>query len=245
MNLLWNNPVLTAAAMIPAIFLMVKIYQADKLEKEPMGLLISLVLIGVLATVFAGLAEALGDAVIGFFFLEDSIIYCLLFYFGVVATAEEGAKYILLKKCSWKTPAFDYQFDGIVYAVFVSLGFALWENVGYVFAYGLEVALLRALTAIPGHACFGVFMGAWYGLAKRYDLQGNEAKSSFYRKLAFGMPVMAHGTYDFLASVDIGLAAIGFYIFLIAMFVTAFRFVKRLSAKDRRIANDEYDGFYE
>jgi len=224
---------------------MIKIYQADHLEKEPVSLLISLILLGILSTIFAAVSEMIGDAFIGSFFSEDSFLYCLIFYFGVVAIAEEGAKYALLKKRTWRSPKFDYQFDGIVYAVFVSLGFALWENLGYVSYYGLEVALLRAVSAVPGHACFGVFMGAWYGLAKKYDLQGNQSKSSFYRKLAFFMPVLTHGTYDFLASLPYEWSSIAFYAFLIAMFVVAFRCVKKLSARDRRIAvSDDYKILY-
>ena len=93
-------------------------------------------------------------------------------YFGVVAFSEEGAKYFLLKRRTWNSAAFNCQFDGVVYAVFVSLGFALWENISYVLMYGLSTALVRAVTAVPGHACFGVFMGVWYGLAKR--LHGRE-----------------------------------------------------------------------
>ena len=46
----YTNPILIAAAVIPAIFLLVHVYRADKLEKEPAPLLISLVLYGVLSS---------------------------------------------------------------------------------------------------------------------------------------------------------------------------------------------------
>ena len=47
----------------------------------------------------------------------------------------------------------------MVYAVFVSLGFAAFENVQYVFHYGLSVALPRALwagylSAVALHGCY-------------------------------------------------------------------------------------------
>ena len=64
-------------------------------------------------------------------------------YFVVVAISEEGFKYVLLKKRTWKSREFNCEFDGVVYAVFVSLGFALWENIFYVLSYGFATAVAR------------------------------------------------------------------------------------------------------
>ena len=107
------------------------------------------------------------------------MIYDALLYFGVVAVSEEGFKFLLLHRRTWRESEFDCCFDGVVYAVFLSLGFALWENIRYVLAYGFATAVARALTAVPGHACFGVFMGAWYGAARREAaLAGNGRRAS-------------------------------------------------------------------
>ena len=167
MVLLYLHRVLIPAAVIPAIFLLVKIYRADRREKEPPQLLTSLVFCGILATAIALVAEKVGFWLLGCVWSENSLIYQLIEYFVIVAFAEEGAKYYLLKKRTWMTPAFNFTFDGVVYAAFVSLGFALWENISYVTSYGLDVAVIRAVTAIPGHACFGVFIGEFYGAAKK------------------------------------------------------------------------------
>ena len=51
------KPVLIAAAVIPAIYLLIKVYRADHLEKEPFGLLLSLVLLGIVATGLAANTE--------------------------------------------------------------------------------------------------------------------------------------------------------------------------------------------
>ena len=174
----YTNPILIAAAVIPAVFLLVHVYRADKLEKEPAPLLISLVLYGIAATFIALLLERFGSWLLGRYFPENSTPYNVLMYFGVVAFSEEGAKYFLLKRRTWNSAAFNCQFDGVVYAVFVSLGFALWENISYVLMYGLSTALVRAVTAVPGHACFGVFMGVWYGLAKRLTDRERTARPS-------------------------------------------------------------------
>ena len=94
----YTNPILIAAAVIPAIFLLVHVYRADKLEKEPAPLLISLVLYGIAATFIALLLERFGSWLLGRYFPEDSTPYNVLMYFGVVAFSEEGAKYFLLKR---------------------------------------------------------------------------------------------------------------------------------------------------
>ena len=227
-----TNPILIAAAAIPAIILLNYVYRKDRLEKESPRLLISLVILGVVSTALAVVAERAGSFVLGLWLTEGSIGYNVLMYFGVVACAEEGAKYILLKRKTWQSPEFNCQFDGVVYAVFVSLGFALWENLGYVAAYGLSTALIRAITAVPGHACFGVFMGAWYGMAKRHEKEGDSAKSARCRRLAFVVPALIHGTYDFIATLDAMLSALVFLAFVAFLFFSALARIRKISDED-------------
>ena len=227
-----TNPILIAAAVIPAVILLRYIYRKDRLEKEPPRLLIALVALGVVSTALAVVAERIGSFVLSLVLTEGSLLYNILMYFGVVACAEEGAKYILLKKKTWTSPEFNCQFDGVVYAVFVSLGFALWENLGYVAAYGLSTALVRALTAVPGHACFGVFMGAWYGMAKRYESEGNTEKSRHCRRLAVLVPALIHGAYDFIATLDAMLSALVFLAFVVFLFFSALGRIRKLSDSD-------------
>ena len=112
MVLLYLHRVLIPAAVIPAIFLLVKIYRADRREKEPPQLLTSLVFCGILATI-ALVAEKVGFWLLGCVWPENSLIYQLIEYFVIVAFAEEGAKYYLLKKRTWMTPAFNFTFDGV------------------------------------------------------------------------------------------------------------------------------------
>ena len=229
------NPILIAAAVIPAIFLLVKVEKADRLEKESPRLLLSLVLFGIVATAVAFLGEWAGMALLNKLFPEGGTLYSILLFFGVVAFSEEGAKYVLLKRRTWKEPEFNCQFDGVVYGVFVSLGFALWENINYVLSLGLSTALIRAVTAIPGHACFGVFMGTWYGMAKRRAAAGDEEGSKRMRTRALLVPALLHGFYDFSASAESDTMSIVFLVFVVLMFVTAYRLVKHVSANDSYI----------
>lgn len=228
-----TNPVLIAAAVIPAILLLRRIYRADRLEKEPISLILKLVLQGIFATILAMGAEVVGRSVLTLFLRSNSILYRLVFYFGVVGLAEEGSKYILMKRNTWRSRDFNCQFDGVVYAVTVSLGFALWENIGYVARYGLANALVRAVTAVPGHACFGVFMGCFYGMAKRYQQMGRQEQSRKYQYLSLLVPTALHGCYDFIASSG-GISLI-FVAFVVLIFIGASRLTKKLSREDRYI----------
>lgn len=232
------NPILIAAAVVPAVILLVKVNKADRLEKESPSLLLSLVLFGVLSTALAALGERIGISVLSRFLPENSLIYNILLYFIVVGGSEEGSKYLLLKKKTWNHPEFNCQFDGVVYGVFVSLGFALWENIGYTAMYGLSTALVRAVTAIPGHACFGVFMGTWYGIAKKYDAAGNTAAAEQCRKRAVFIPLILHGIYDFTATYQNMLMSLVFTAFIVWMYSYAIRVVKRISADDSYIVDN-------
>ena len=133
---------------------------------------------------------------------------------------------------------FNCQYDGIVYAVFTSLGFALWENISYVLHYGFSTALIRAITAIPGHACFGVFMGVFYGLARGHAYLGENGRSKFCRVLCVAVPAMIHGAYDYVASMENEGGSYFFIAFIIALFVISFLLITRMSDNDRYFAMD-------
>ena len=236
------DPVLIAAAVIPAVVLMVQVYRADRLEKEPAGILISLLVFGIFATALAIVTETIGENILNLLFDEINLGYLILWNFLVVALSEEGFKFLLLRARTWRSPNFNCQFDGVVYAVFVSLGFALWENIGYVAMYGFGTALVRAVTAVPGHACFGVFMGVWYGLAKRLHGQGRDGASKLCRVLALLLPALLHGCYDFIASIESVHYGWLFAAFVAILFVLAFILVRRQARHDRYINN--YDAEY-
>ena len=227
------NILLIAAAVIPAIVLLVRVYRSDRLEKEPPRLIISLVLSGILATLLAMAGEWAGSLCLKN--MSNTALRDILLYFVVVAGCEEGAKYLFLRRRTWFDANFNCQYDAVVYAVAVALGFALWENLSYVFNYGFSTALVRAVTAVPGHACFGVFMGSWYGQAKRADNFGYPEKSVYYRVLSVLVPMLLHGLYDYIATRTSDASTWIFVVFVIIMFFISFKLVKKLSDEDRYI----------
>lgn len=229
--------VLLLAALIPPIFLLVKVYKLDRIEPEPRGLVLKLFLLGALSTIPAGWLEAVLEANVikPIFGSGPRLVENFFMFFCVVAVVEEGLKNICLKKGSWNHPAFDYQFDAIVYSVAVTLGFAAAENIGYVMSYGLGNALVRAVTSIPGHCIFGIFMGHYYGLAKRAENRGRRGLRGTYRFLSFFIPVLLHGFYDFTAVAQSGLLAFLFLVYILVMDILAFRAVNRYAREDAHL----------
>lgn len=227
--------ILLIAAIFPAVYLILKVRKYDKLEKEPAGLIISLVVMGMLSTFIAMILEMVLEWALYQLIPYYSILYNIILYFIVVALSEEAVKYLMLKLRTWKSRHFNCQFDGIVYGVSVSLGFALFENILYVTNYGLSTALIRAVTAIPGHACFGVYMGFYYGIARYYAIRNDKVNSKKYLRLSLWIPVLLHGLYDYIASAPGYISMAVFVIFIIVMFKASLKLVEKLSYNDRYI----------
>ena len=223
---------LLAAALIPALVLMIFIWKQDKIERESPKLIVQLVALGALTVISAMILETVGELVLNIFLPQTSILYTFLFYFVFVAGSEELGKYVVMKLRTWRSVEFNYTFDGVVYAVAASMGFAALENVMYVFSGGMGVAIMRALTSIPGHAVFGVFMGLHYGLARRAAAFGNEKAANRELRLAYLIPVLLHGFYDFCLSVNGWIWTLIFFVFYIGLVIAAFIKVKRFAAED-------------
>ena len=141
---------------------------------------------------------------------------------------EEGIKYRVLLRRTWRDPNFNYRFDGVVYAVFVSLGFAAVENVMYVLTSGFSTAIARAVFSIPGHAMFGVVMGAGIGRAKwLFDHQQREQAASA-RSRAWILAAILHGLYDFLL---VGFGWL-FYVYFILLVIYVIRLLRQSARED-------------
>lgn len=236
------NLILILAAIVPAVVLIIKVARADKLERESPRLLARLVFAGILSALLALVEERVLSAILNRVLSQDTVAYNVILYFLIVAGAEESSKYLLLRVNTWKHREFNCQYDAVVYAVVVSMGFALWENISYVLHYnGLATALVRAVTAIPGHACFGVFMGIAYGVAKRYDYRGDKVKSKLFRVMAVLVPMLMHGTYDYLATNADQVYSWIFVGFVAVLFVVSFVMVHVMSKRDRYI-DGSHDG---
>lgn len=183
-------------ALAPIATIVAYIYFKDKYEKEPTRLLIISFLLGAIVSVII-------TTIFYIFFnsflpLEDKLSVWEQFKqaFFVVGFSEELSKYLIVLLFAQRHKEFNEPFDGIVYAVMVSMGFAATENIMYVLQNGASTALLRAFTAVPAHATFGILMGYFMGMAKF------KPNKLFLNLCGLLLAIVFHGAYDFFLFIN-------------------------------------------
>jgi protease PrsW len=186
-----NAVVIFALALAPTTAVMLYIYLRDKDEREPLGLLLLSFLYGGLSTMVTLLISWPVNALI--LTKEDEVVHQFINAFFKVALIEEFSKFLFVRFVLFHNKNFNEPFDGIVYAVMVSMGFATLENVIYVYQYGVATGIMRMFTAVPAHATFAIIMGYFIGKAKF-----THRKIFYFTLVALLMPAAFHGTYDYL-----------------------------------------------
>jgi len=183
-------------AFAPIAIIILYIYVKDKYEKESKRILALTFVLGAVVSIV--ITTSLYKFYDNYFPVLNNFSVWQQFIkaFFVVALIEEFSKYVIVRYFNQPRKSFNEPFDGIIYAVMVSMGFAAVENIFYVLEGGMEVALIRAFTAIPAHATFGILMGYYIGKAKfsnhriRLNLSG------------LLLAVLFHGAYDFFLFID-------------------------------------------
>ena len=187
---------LLISAIVPILFVFVFIYIMDKYEKEPIQLLLFNFFLGaIVSIIITTVLYVIIDIPLP---LKDhtSVFEQFIKAFFVVGLTEEFSKYIIVRYYAQPNDEFNEPFDGIVYAVMVSMGFAATENIMYVFQGGFEIAVIRAFTAVPAHATFGILMGYYMGKAK---FSNNRFLLNITGLL---LAALFHGAYDFFLFID-------------------------------------------
>jgi protease PrsW len=175
-----------SAGIAPGLALLSYFYLKDEYESEPISV--------VLKTFLFGALLVFPIMFIQYVLHEENVISSgLIEAFLSASLLEEFFKWFILFYVIYQHADFDEPFDGIVYGVAVSLGFASFENIFYLFANGIEHALGRALLPVSSHALFGVVMGFYIGKAK--FTQGNKAK---WITFSLFLPFVLHGSYDYI-----------------------------------------------
>lgn len=183
------------AAMLPAFILFWYVYSRD-ITPEPKNVVIKGFIFGVIATIASTLIS--GPLLKwGLFENNPETFWGAMktAFFGA-AIPEETAKLLMLWLLLRRCKDFDERYDGIVYASAVGLGFATFENILYLASSGLgffQVAISRALLAVPGHFAFAVIMGYYY--SKQHFSWKLEEKKSACLKMWL-IPMLLHGIYD-------------------------------------------------
>ena len=216
---------LLLATILPSILIISLFVFSDKF-REPKFEIIKVFFYGILITIPAYFLNSyIGDAL-----QNTQLNIALINSFFTAAPVEEGLKLSVLYFLVYKMKDFNEPIDGIVYGVCASLGFATLENIYYVYLLAdyfetssMSLALLRAFSAVPAHAVFGLFMGYFF---MRY---------SFIKKgdnliFAFFVPFGLHSFYNFFMFSS---PIIGYAVIFIA-WVIGLRLFSRLKITQKR-----------
>jgi RsiW-degrading membrane proteinase PrsW (M82 family) len=182
-------PLIAASAVVPSL-LLVWYFHARDLNREPAAVVWATFGLGV-ATVVPVLlcAWPLVRLLKG---VGDPALHGLLDALFTAAVPEEAWKLVVVLGFSARHKEFDEPMDGIVYGAIASLGFATLENILYVAGGGIGIAVMRAVTAVPGHAFMGAIMGSYVARARF----GDPAERGRNLALAYVVPVALHAAYD-------------------------------------------------
>lgn len=183
--------VLLFLSVLPAALLIIFIYRQDKYQKEPFKSLFKAFFGGMLSVVFTIVTVRIIDYTIGLIpYLNQTVFYDSFITAGI---PEELCKFLVFMIFIWNDKNFDEYFDGIIYASFISLGFATVENIMYVMPGGIGTGIVRALISVPAHFLFGVILGYFLSLAKF-----NSNKKGHYIIIGLLIAMAAHGLFDWL-----------------------------------------------
>lgn len=217
------NLLLLFLSIIPVILLGSYVYFKDK-DKEPKRLLLKLFIGGILAAILTIILSIFIRGIFPFF-KQDYTVYnqiqLFLYTFLIVGLVEEISKWILLYVFSYHNKEFDQLYDMIVYSVFIALGFALVENILYVYDGGFLVALVRLFVAVPGHVSMSIFMGYYLSFAKLLEVRKKNSLKKKYTLLSIIIPSIFHGIYDYCILSGNLIFLFFFLIFIIILFYQA------------------------
>lgn len=184
-----NEGLVVLISALPGVLIALGIWALDRRKEDPRNL-VGLFFLGMAITIPAYAAQelsymvGLGDTL--------SIARTLFFAFIIIAFTEEIFKFIVMRYYLMPKAYFDEKIDGIVFGVILAMGFATLENTLYAADLGLETVLVRIFTAVPAHGVFGAIMGYFISRAKF-----EEANKQQHLILAFVVPFLLHGLFDF------------------------------------------------
>lgn len=229
--------ILFSVSVAPIILLGTYIYKKDR-NKEPVKLLIKLFLGGIISCFLVSIMSGILSLIFPIFSADVetlNLLELIIRVFIGIALVEELCKWIMSYNIAYNNSDFEEIYDMMVYSVFVALGFAFFENLLYVYDRGVFVGILRAILAVPGHACDGVFMGYYLGLAKQCSLNNRKDLKIKYIILSILVPTIMHGIYDYCLFTGKIIFIIVFIVFVITVYVFTIKKIKKMSAIKKKM----------
>lgn len=203
---------LLVLAVAPVATIILWIYIKDKYDKEPINILGKFFIFGTIVSLLAIYVEEIFVKINIFTGMVD------MFYmaFIVAGLVEEGLKALVLIPNLIKEKEFNERLDGIIYSVFLSLGFATIENIIYILSEdqtsAFEVGVIRSVISVPAHMMFAIIMG--YYISK-YRFIGSSAKKKKYLALSILIPIFLHGVFDFILMIQYRWSIIVFVAYIV------------------------------
>jgi RsiW-degrading membrane proteinase PrsW (M82 family) len=225
-------------ALIPVILLTLYILYRDRERPEPVWLLAIAFFLGIFSC-FASFVLSVPAEMVGLYTDEPStVLQSICTSFFGAAIPEEAAKLTMLWLVLRCNRHFDERLDGIVYAALVSLGFAAFENIIYLFDNAdifLYVGISRGIFSVPLHFCCGILMGYYYSRGKF-----GTKKKKFNMAMSLIVPVLVHGIFDSMLfasrTVDTNTSIIiflTFVVFCILIWIISNRQISKLKKEDK------------
>lgn len=232
------DSILLFLAIIPVTLILLYVYSKDR-NKEPTKLLVKLFVFGIISTFLTVAISEVLEVFIPFFGYETDELSGLELFFSVfigIALVEEFSKWLMAYLIGYKSEEFDEVYDSIVYAIFVSLGFAFFENLLYVlYNQSLVVGLFRGILSVPGHACYALYMGYYLSLAKIFSRKGRFDLEKKYLVLSVVVPTILHGIYDYCILSKMDILLLVFVVFIAFLYYFSIRRLKLLASDTTKL----------
>jgi RsiW-degrading membrane proteinase PrsW (M82 family) len=195
-----NNLFITIAVFAAGAVWFYIVYRRDRVEPEPIKELLRVGLGGGLASgIVASAFNFVACRFTGVSMEEAMPAFTALWMSIFVGFNEEISKAAATVFLVRRLRDFNEPWDGMIYAMTVSLGFAVFENIGYsvvgAMAEGMGTLAIRSLLAVPGHIGFAALWG--YGLAMaKFKYPEKTYAAVMWPYVAAG--AIMHALYDFI-----------------------------------------------
>ena len=242
-------------AMLPVPIYIMLILWIDRYESEPLWMLATAFIWGATVAVFAAyLLNTIGEV----FVLAATRDLGIARFYGAVVSApivEESSKaFVLFILFFWKKDEFDGIVDGIVYAGMVGLGFAMTENFQYYGRAALQSGiggaefnityLIRGALAPFSHPLFTSMTGIGLGWARQSN---NKAVKFIVPVIGFGLAILMHASWNFLASISASLLQflVLYFVFMVPVFTATLVVIFFALRREGRVVREHLLGDFQ
>ena len=203
---------LLVIAIAPVATIILWIYLKDKYDKEPVLKLTKFFILGILVSILAIYTEELLIK-INILTGDMNVFYMSFIIAGLI---EEGLKSLILIPALLNEKNFNERLDGIIYSVFLSLGFATVENIIYILfedpVSAFEVGIIRSIISVPAHMMFAIIMGYYIS---QYKFTQSKSKQRKNLILTIILPIFLHGLFDFILMIQYRWSIIVFIVYIV------------------------------